>query len=1023
MTFLAIIVLGTVAALRLPVSLMPDIDIPKITVEVSSRNMPARELENTVVKPLRNQLIQLAHLQDIESQTRDGSSLIQLVFGYKTDVDYALIEVNEKIDRAMQSLPRDLSRPRVMKASITDIPVFYLNLSLKDEEPNPAGGEARSVSQKFVELSRFANAVIRKRIEQLREVAMVDISGRVNPEIVLMPDWKKLDALNINLTTLEKALKDQNINLGNLLIRDGQYEYNVRFKSTIDNLHDIKNIYLKIEGRLFQLKELAEVRERPQKRMGLVTMNEKDAVSMAVIKHSDARMETLKEKLSELIGHFKEDYPHISFDIVHDQSALLDYSISNVRQSLVWGGVLAFLIMFFFLGNIKSPVLIGITIPVSLIVTLLFFYIFHISINIISLSGLVLGIGMMIDNSIIVIDNIGQYRAKGQLLDASCVEGTNEVIRPLISSVLTTCAVFIPLIFISGISGALFYDQAMAVTIGLGVSLIISFTLLPVYYRLLYRKGNGKSKNRIKRFHFEDLYEGGFRLVMKNQASVWLLILVFLAGTWWLYRDLDKRKLPGLGRTEIMMNINWNEKIHVEENKSRVVMLMDKTGGMEYYMAMIGKQQFLMGKHKDATSSEVSIFIKAVSEEKLDDIIYIFNNKVRSRYRYATASFEVAQSIFDLVFSDDQPPLLARLVPVNPGNPGNNRFLAGLISRLEQALPGTPMAPPSWQEQIVLSVDADKMLAYNVSFDAVYDKLRSAFNENEILSLNQNQEVIPVIIGGKSLRLHEILNTLSVRNADGKLIPVRTLFGESRSFDLKTIRAGKEGEYFPLSLDIKPEAAEGVMGKIKHLVGSDPAFDVEFAGTVFSNRKLILELFVILVISLLLLYFILAAQFESLTLPLIVLLEVPIDVFGAFVMLKIFGSSINLMSMIGIVVMSGIIINDSILKIDTINRSYNTGTPLLKSLVIAGKRRLKPIVMTSATTILALVPFLFYHGLGADLQKPLALAIIGGMTIGALVSLYFVPLLYYLLKNIQQRRGDAEKREKSIAEAERRGEK
>ena len=485
---------------------------------------------------------------------------------------------------------------------------------------------------------------------------------------------------------------------------------------------------------------------------------------------------------------------------------------------------------------------------------------------------------------------------------------------------------------------------------------------------------------------------------MKNQGLIWMLIILFLAGAWWLYDDLDKRKLPELSRTEIMMNINWNERIHVEESKTRVVRLMKQTRGPEYFMAMVGKQQFLLGNRKDATSSEVSIFIKASSPKRLDDIISDLQRKMHKEFRYATVSFEVAESIFDLVFSDDQPPLLARLMPVNPGNPGNNRYLAGLIGHIEEALPDAPMDPPSWEEQIVLSVEADKLLTYNVSFEAVYDKLRSAFNENEILTLNENQEMIPVIIGGKSRRLHEILNTLNVQNHEGILIPIRTLFDESRSFDLKTIRAGKEGEYFPLRLNIKPGEAGRVMEIIKNVVKTDPAFDVSFTGTVFSNRKLIMELFVILVISLMLLYFILASQFESLTLPLIVLVEVPIDIFGAFLMLKVFGSSINLMSMIGIVVMSGIIINDSILKIDTINRLYNTGTPLLKSLIVAGKRRLKPIIMTSATTILALVPFLFYHGLGADLQRPLALAIIGGMTIGTLVSLYFVPLLYFWLK-------------------------
>ena len=993
MTFLAVVVLGIVATLRLPVSLMPDIDIPKITVEVSGKNMPARELENTVVKPLRNQLIQLAHLDGIESRTRDGNCVIQLVFGFKTDVDYAFIEVNEKIDRAMQSLPKDLPRPRAIKASVTDIPVFYLNLSLKGQEVEPS-----EISQKFVELSRFSNTVIKKRIEQLQEVAMVDLSGRVHTEIALIPDWSILDALNISLSTLEDALKSQNFNLGNLLIRDGQYEYNVRFNSVLKNVYDIENTYVKIEERLFQLKDLVEVIERPQNRKGMVTMNGKEAISMAIIKHSDAQMEMLKSRLSVLIGQFGEDYPHIKFDIVHDQSALLDYSISNVKQSLIWGASLAFVIMFFFMGDFKSPLLIGITIPVSLVVALLFFYVLGISINIISLSGLVLGIGMMIDNSIIVIDNIGQYRVKNGLLNQSCIAGTNEVIRPLISSVLTTCAVFIPLIFISGISGALFYDQAMAVTIGLAVSLIISITLLPVYYRLFYGKNGKAGAEKAWKVGFEDLYEKGFRLVMKNQGWAWLLFVSMLAGTWMLYRVLDKQKLPGLERSEILVNINWNEKIHVEENKMRTLQLMRDIEGIAHYMGLVGKQQFLLGKRRDATVTESIIYIKAISSDQLDKTISDIENKMALEYRNALVSFEVAESIFDLVFSDSQPPLLAKLRPLNPDNPDNNRHLADLTREIQHELQEIPVAGPSWQEQIILSVDTEKLLAYNVGFESVYHKLKSAFNENEVLQLYENQDMVPVLIGGKDQVLQEILKRLTVQNSEGELIPVRTLFSETRSFDQKTIHAGKEGEFFPIGMEIEPKSADRTVASIRGLVHSEPSFEVSFDGSIFANRELVNELLIILMIALVLLYFILAAQFESLTLPLIVLLEVPIDVFGAFLMLKLFGASINLMSMIGIVVMSGIIINDSILKIDTINRLYKQGNSLLRALSVAGRRRLKPIIMTSATTILALIPFLFSKGLGADLQKPLALAVIGGMTIGTMVSLYFIPLLYYLLR-------------------------
>jgi len=1018
MTFIAILVLGIVAATRIPVSLMPDIDIPEITVQVSVRNTSASELENTVVKLLRRQLMQVAHLADIKSETRDGNGLIHLDFEYGTDVDYAFIEVNEKIDRAMNSLPRNIERPRVIKTSATDIPVFYLNLTLKEPEKIHHGGQTGTtetmgtietinelfpVSQKFIELSNFAGQVIRKRIEQLPEVAMVDISGQVFPELLILPDKKKLEALGINLARIEQSVRTNNISLGNLLIRDGQYQYNIRFESTLKNKHDIENIYLKMEDRLFQLKDLAQVVEHIQERKGLVTSDGKEAVTMAVIKQSDARMHDLKKKLQDLVEHFREDYPHIEFKVTRDQTQLLDYSISNLGQSLLLGATLAFIIMFLFLRDFKSPFLIGITIPTSLVISLLFFHLAGISINIISLSGIILGVGMMIDNSIIVIDNITQHRERGSILPVACVNGTNEVFRPLLSSVLTTCAVFIPLIFISGMAGALFFDQAMAITIGLLVSLGVSITILPVYYRLFYLKkkvtGEKGILSKINTLDYGAMYEKGFRLTMKNQGLAWLLFFLMLTGVVFLYNTLPKDRLPPLAHDEMMIRIEWNEYIHIDENNRRVqelvAKLREQTG---HNTCLIGEQQFLLDHGSEASSSEAIIYIKAKSPGDLIAVSEEVENVIQSEYPVAVIEFEEAGNIFNILFSENEPPLVARLRTTGDFGPEQNLFLKNTIDKLRHKLNIQTLPSVTWQEHLVLKIDAVKLMAYDVTFDAVYRKLRSALSENEILLITQSQSFVPVILGDKPKLMKDIIAQAMVANSKGEYIPLRNLVSEEKDYDLKTIVAGQEGEYYPLPFLVEESEAEEVMKVVRNTLKEDGHFEASFSGSIFSSRRLIRELTVILGISLLLLYFILSSQFESLTLPLIVLIEVPVDIFGVFLFLKLFGAGINLMSLIGIIVMSGIIINDSILKIDTINRLRNQGYSLLRALMEAGKRRFKPIIMTSLTTILALLPFLFTSGLGADLQKPLALAVIGGMTVGTLVSLYFIPLFYYYLK-------------------------
>jgi multidrug efflux pump subunit AcrB len=1078
MSFIAILVLGVFAMNFIPVSLMPDIDIPEITVQVSDPNTTARELENTIVQPIRRQLMQVAHLADITSECRNESGILHLKFEYGTDIDYASVEVNEKIDRAMNYLPRDISRPKVIKANATDIPVFYLNLTLKNSKfqfpnskttgttksqaqkanlnpqtlqpfqtTNPStfsNGDTSSelfpVSQGFAELSRFAKNVISKRIEQLPEVAMVDISGTISSEMLILPDNQKLESLGITQAAFESGIRKSNIKLGNLLIRDGQYQYNIRFSSTLQNKKDIEDIYFKVNNRLLQLKDVATVVEHPRKQKGMVLHNGKDAVIFAVIKQSDARMSELKSKLNDLIAHFEGDYPNIQFDITRNQTTLLDYSIGNLYQDLMWGAALAFIVMFFFLKDFRAPLLVGITIPTSLVVSMLFFYILHISLNVISLSGIILGVGMTVDNSIIVIDNITQHRerirrrklsqlsstdkaenfketigvnstkstlsassSKLEILESACASGINEIFSPLLSSALTNCSVFIPLIFISGISGALFYDQAMAVTIGLLVSLGVSVTLLPVYYRLMYRHQEGvrglKFMKRINLLNFEVLYMAGFRFVMRNQIFACILILSCLAGGYLMYQNLEKARLPNIAKDEMLLSVDWNEHINISENKRRILQLMGQLQEqLDQNTCMIGEQQFVMDKNSVASSSEALIYLKVKYSSMLVSTILKAENYLRNSFPNSIVVQRDADNIFNMIFASDEKPLTARLRAVNDYGPNKVVYLQNTLKKIRKAMPDQPIEGIPLSEYTILHTDAARLMLYDVSFEDVYGRLRSAFNENQVFLISDNQDFVPVVLGGKPRDIHSVINDLFIRNKNNELIPVRDLISETTGQDLKLIVAGKEGEYYPVNFEIQASKVPEIKEKVGNIIRKDGIYELGFTGSIFSNKALTKELSIILLISLALLYFILTSQFESLTLPLIVLMEVPVDIFGAFLALKLGGSGINLMSLIGIVVMSGIVINDSILKVETMNRLYNQGMPLMRAIVEAGHRRLLSILMTSLTAILALVPILFTSGLGADLQKPLALAVIGSMILGTFVSLYFVPLCFYYLK-------------------------
>lgn len=999
MSLIAILVLGILAINLLPISLMPEVKIPQVTVQVTAESLSARELDATVIKPLRNQLTQLSHLVDIRTETHDGRGNIFMEFEHGSDIDFIFIEVNEKIDRT--NLPRNIERPRTIKANATDIPAFYMNLTLKKNT-----GNVVTDMREFVELSKFSLAVLSKRIEQIPEVAMVDISGQTLSELLIIPDHSKLNALGLQPSDLEEAIKNNNINLGNLTIRDGEYQYNIRFSSTLTNKRDIENVYCKINGRLYQLKELALIREEPQKQTGLVRSDGKPALTMAIIKQADARMSNLKEEITKLAEVFRKDYPHIDFVMTRDQTSLLDYSINNLTQNLLLGIFLACFIIFFFMQDFRSPLLITITIPIALIISMLFMFIAGISINIISLSGIVLGVGMMVDNSIIVIDNITQHWDKGEPLPTAVVRGTNEVFTPMLSSVMTTCAVFIPLIFMSGISGALFYDQAMAVTIGLLSSLAVAILIIPVYYYLLYRKNETRKQNkffsRFQLIDYETIYERGLKWVFRHQLLAWCIFLGMIISSCLIYSVIEKRKLPPITQNDLLLNIEWNQKINAAENEKRTGEVVQNLKDLlSQSTVMAGTQKFLLSHTKENSITEAIIYLKAIHPDSVKPLLSRIDNFMKKQYPHALFSTESSGNIFDMIFAEREPALVARIRSTDGKSPDPDK-LSKLLNTIKKQLPDLYIEPVAWQEVVQLRTSPELMALYGIDYNTLFYKLKSAFNENCIFNLNEGEYSVPIILGDEEHSLQTILQKNQVRNKEEVEIPLTTLLRESRVNDLKSIISGPEGEFYPLNLDVTDKQINTVTRKIAEIIAENNDFEVSYSGSYFSNRAMIKELTVILLVSLLLLYFILAAQFESLVQPFVILSEIAVDLFGALFLLWICGSSINIMSMIGIIVMCGIVINDSILKVDTINQLRKSGYHLKRAIMMAGNRRLKPIIMTSLTTILAIAPFLFTGNLGADLQYPLSLAIIGGMTVGTIVSVYFIPLAYYYI----YRKGD-----------------
>lgn len=998
MIVVAVMVVGIVALRHIPVSMMPQIDIPRITVQMANPGASVTEIEQQLVGPMRQQLAQVAGLKDIESVSRMDIGTITLSFEPGADMDLLFIDVNEKVDRAMNGFDRQVSRPKIIKASVLDIPAFYVDITMADDRGgNDEADEASE--QKLAQLSKLVRNVILKRFEQIPEVAMVDFSGTVGVELQCVPDMEKLGAMGMGVEDIERTIRDNNITLGALSVVNGIYRYNVHFDAQILTKEDIENLYVRHGQRMVRLKDICQVKEQAAVRNGIVRSNGKDAVTLAVIKQNDAQMNVLKAHVEELMMHLRKDYPAINLEVNRDQTELLSYSINNLEWNFVLGALLACLILFVFNGGWRTPLLIMISIPLSLILTLFCFYLFGITINIISLSGLILGVGMMVDNAIIVIDNIMQRK--------DAVKGTGEVFVPMLSSVLTTCSVFIPLIFLNGTAGALFYDQAMGVTIALMASLLVAALVIPVYFHQLYLRKGLRGKSRVT---------PGERLLMRwyvpaNQwtmrhgklcLSFFVLAVMLIVA---LFPFMKKERMPSVDHSDALMVIDWNAGISGQENARRTgEVLAVARQSVLTATAMTGTQEFVLSHTEDITGSEAIVYVKTASKVSLDSAQTAMSQYLAKHYPKAKVEYKVAGNVYDAIFQTDRPDLEIRLQHAEGGRP-SVALAREMTVDLHRTFPDVGIQPVAVEENLQYVADLEQLAFYHVSYQQLYGRLRQLLGGNKVHEISIGTQMVPIVVGQDG-RLADVVMQSTITNSEQVEVPIAYLVKERRVENYKRLHASLDGEYYPVHIDHADD--QTVRQVMDHCNGisrdKDSKVAVNYRGNYFESRQMIGELTVVLLVSLLLLFFIMAAQFESLLQPFIIISEIVLDVSVVMLVLFACGESLNIMSMTGLVVMSGIVINDSILKVDTMNRLYRSGHTLLHAVVEAGHRRLKPIVMTSLTTILALVPFLHRGDMGSALQFPLSLTLTVGMVVGTLVSLFIVPLEYYVIYHLKDRK-------------------
>src|SRR5690625_659288 len=988
MSFLAILLLAVFCIRQIAVTLLPDIDIPAISVVAAYPDHSAAEIETTVMAVLRQYLQQVNGIDELRSEAADEQGRLTVHFPYGKDIDLAFIEVNEKLDLAVNALPDDMPRPIVVKTKASDIPAVYLTVRYRD---SLSGGS-------MTDLSEFVSKTVRRRLEQLPSVSMADMTGALSDHFRILPDARKLQMLGITHQQIRESIDRANLSLGNILVRERQYEYRVRVGRPLRSLDELRNLPLKVDDQVYLIRDLAEVSLQPAEQQGRFLDQGHPAFNLAIFKDFGARMKTFERETEETLADLQENHPDLLFHVNRDQGLLLDLSISGMQSALWLGCLLATLIVFFFYRDRRIPVIVGIITPLSLAISVLFLYLAGLSVNIISLSGIVLGIGMMIDNGIIILDNIVQESLSGRSAEEACIRGTNEMILPLLASMLTTCAVFLPLIFLSDLAGALFYDQAVAVSICLAVSYFVSVIFIPVvYFRFFEKKPIRTTAGRGGGDWIRRAYDQGYHFTFDRGAWILVVALAVLVGGWWSYTHLHKETMPALPRQALVADIRWNEPMTPDEMAENVRQLYRSLDTeTEDFQAYLGPQQFVLNDHYHLDGESASLYISFRDPEEQERLQENIDAFFSAYHPQASVTFSPDRDVFEVIFPSGT---RADYVAYYHNTLTDEETMTAYRSLKKEWSRDYGLrfrTDPPTSEVVVLKSRDRELLRYDVDKNYALEVIAQHLQEIRLAEIRQLDGNVPVVLAAGYEGLDRLFSGLRVVSRQNQSLPLDHFFYTSTRQRLKYVYADERGPYLPVEVD--REDLPVLPAAMTARKQSHPGENFRLVSAQLKSRILMREIGLALLASMALLYLILAAQFESLLTPAIILMELPVSLSGALIGLWLTGNTLNAMALIGMVVTIGIVINDSIIKIDTANRMHKTGMPLKEAIHFAGQKRLYPILMTSLTTMLALVPYLWGSSFGVELQKPLAVSLIASMFTGTLLSLFLVPKIYFWMK-------------------------
>jgi HAE1 family hydrophobic/amphiphilic exporter-1 len=976
---------SVMALVRLPVALLPSLSYPALLIWTSWPEVAPEQVERGLTMPVEQAVAGVQGMKSVTSRSQLGGSLVRLDFGWNTDLDYAALDVRQKLDRLAGFLPDQAERPLVLGVEPSERPILVLALSALDAYRHTPDGP--------IDLKRLGEDVVARRLEQLDGIARVRVTGGYEREIQVEISPDRMAAYGVSLLQIERALQDANVSLTGGTLQKGPFRYAIEVSGEFRNAEEVAAAVISEQGKPpVRLSEVAAVREGVARRRGLVRFDGREVLLLLVDLRPGANTVRTAAEARQAVDELRPELPGIALDVVVDESAYIEAAIDGVVQSLVWGGLLSVLVLLLFVRRLRLLVAVAVAVPLSLALTLLLFDLLGVTLNLISLSGLALGVGLLVDNSVVVVENIARWREKGLSPYDAAAQGAAEVAGAITTSTLTTLAVFVPLTLVEGLAGRLFRDQSLAVACSVGASLLVALTVVPLIAardRSNAFVGVGRHSPGLT------LYEAVLEHCLARPKRVVVGTLAFLIVTVFLAFGLEREVVPEAdeGRVEVQLTLPPDVDLSLMSARSAgVETALSDLPGVEHVLADLGERDDARLDIEPrppyvgdltvvmAPGAESQGVLQQLSGQPAAPDLKVEARPVKTQLEALLVSGE-SDLVIDLVA--EQRAEAEAAVPT---------LLTALSKRPELA--NVSRSDPEGVPAYDLQFDRDALVRLGAQPEVLDSYLEATARGREATQLNRMREQIPVVLRAAAGSVEELLAERVPTEAG--MLPLGTFVRAEPVRLPAVLQRHGQAPVVRLLVDLAPGVglAQGIVavrsavevalpaGVRNRIGGANQAFRESLGAVGWS-----------LLLSVVLMYLILATQFESLRQPLIVLSMLPLALGGAALALAITGQSWNLMSLTACVMLVGIADNDAILKVNFVNRRRQEGLSLKEAIRQAGHDRFRPIVMAMVTTVMGLLPLSLGWGAGGSLQAPLAVAIVGGLLVATGMTLVVVPVV------------------------------